>query len=481
MNDEADAANAAGSTGNVGIEGGTDANLFERMDENGDGFVSKDEYKRWLERQSEAAQPPSREPPGGWPPGGLPPGGGGSSDDRGGDGAGGGGGSSRLRLAAWLLACASLAVGTWALVRLASPHEVTHSVVAKLERRLAASRRAEGLVVLLVVLALVLIPLFLRRAWAALGSEVHALLELRGDVHTGGKVDLGKPSWNGRYALAVAIALAVASAVVVWRRLYALVMEDWLGEGGYGMVYRAKLAGQPVAVKVLRTQERAAHASFREEFGLLARCKHPHIVQVIGFRNFPTAIIMELCKESLYECLHVRAGPLQARRCLQEVASGLKYLHSMDVVHRDIKSRNVLLSEGLAGAKLADFGLARAVQHTAQFTGAAFRGTAHYTAPEALVLSNPVYSCKTDVFAFAVLAWEVGARRLPYKDTDQAVIISLVQDGKRESINAVGDQDLRLLIAHAWAPSPEDRPSAADLSLAMETLASQVWADLTTR
>merc|ERR1712060_979377 len=146
------------------------------------------------------------------------------------------------------------------------------------------------------------------------------------------------------------------------------------------------------------------------------------------------------------ERIHAKDAPVQVRAFLLDAIQGLHYLHSMDVVHRDLKSHNVLFDERNT-AKLADFGLARvSTTSSAMFTNQTFVGTVHYVAPEALAISSPKYSAKSDIYAFAVLAWEVSARRIPYRKSEPSVIVAMVRGGNREDLRLVADEDLRPFI-----------------------------------
>lgn len=232
-----------------------------------------------------------------------------------------------------------------------------------------------------------------------------------------------------------------------------------LGRGSSGEVFEALWDRRHVAVKRIPldvTGQDAVLAEFRDELGMLKRCQHINIIQVFGYSMNPLWIIMELCEESLYHRLHgqelrQKERLLDERRVLSDAAAGLVYLHSIEIVHRDLKSLNVLIANGSGVAKLADFGLARVRNHTQNFTGGVARGTLQYMAPEMLQL-EPQYSSKSDIYAFAILAWEVATRKKPYEGVDPSILMNLVQEGKRVNIEEVRDLAFRQLIPQAWAP-----------------------------
>jgi len=195
----------------------------------------------------------------------------------------------------------------------------------------------------------------------------------------------------------------------------------------------------------------------------LEKFQHTNIVRVISFREQPPSLVMELCIESAFERIHTRDAPVQVRDFLLDAIKGLKYLHSVDVVHRDLKSHNVLFDKRNV-AKLADFGLARvSTASSAMYTNQTFVGTVHYVAPEALAINDPKYSVKSDIYAFAILAWEVSSRRIPYKKSEPSVIVAMVRGGKREELKLLPDQELRPFIEKAWAQDPSERFSSEDI------------------
>jgi serine/threonine-protein kinase len=152
-------------------------------------------------------------------------------------------------------------------------------------------------------------------------------------------------------------------------------LDRRLGEGGMGVVYRARhlALGRDVAVKLVRPSvapEPAYLARFRNEAAALGRLEHPAIVNVTDFGIDPRAdgvpyLVMQLLAgESLDDHLR-RSGPLsidQALPILEAVAAAVDYAHERGVLHRDLKPSNVLLAraaDGALQAKLLDFGLAR--------------------------------------------------------------------------------------------------------------------------
>ncbi|MCP5112129.1 MAG: serine/threonine protein kinase, partial [bacterium] len=181
-------------------------------------------------------------------------------------------------------------------------------------------------------------------------------------------------------------------------------ITDKLGEGGMGVVYRARdtKLGRDVAVKVLpeefaRDQQRMAR--FEREAHVLASLNHPHIASIYGLEEGDgvRGLVMELV-EGPTLADRIGEGPIPIEEALplaRQMAEALEYAHDKGIVHRDLKPANVKLTED-GQVKVLDFGLAKAAEETAPagspetsptLTAAATRagvilGTAGYMSPE---------------------------------------------------------------------------------------------------
>eukprot|EP00002_Diphylleia_rotans_P021926 TRINITY_DN4280_c0_g1_i1.p1 TRINITY_DN4280_c0_g1~~TRINITY_DN4280_c0_g1_i1.p1 ORF type:complete len:159 (-),score=37.51 TRINITY_DN4280_c0_g1_i1:368-844(-) len=142
----------------------------------------------------------------------------------------------------------------------------------------------------------------------------------------------------------------------------------------------------------------------------------------------------------------------------RDVARGLAFLHSKKVIHRDIKSGNVLIDGPGGRLKLVDFGLARtkAAASKAVMTRA---GTRFWMAPE-IMLGKP-YDEAVDIYSFAVLLYEIASCQIPYYGMDEfAVIQEVAYKGYRLPIPANVHPILRKLIQASWNQDPDARPKA---------------------
>jgi serine/threonine protein kinase len=217
------------------------------------------------------------------------------------------------------------------------------------------------------------------------------------------------------------------------------VLGHAIGEGGMGVVYRgwlyynpagrfASMPPHPVALKVLHPLIRGrprAERLFRHEAEVLGKLSHPNIVHYFGLfeHDHELCIAMELVQgESLAELLqraNARGGPLprlpfaQAWHYLAQLLGALASLHALGVVHRDVKSANVLIRTDDI-AKLTDFGIARLPAELAKESGGMAPGTGAYMAPEQ-VMGTPL-DARADLYAAAIVMFEMLTGTTPFDD-----------------------------------------------------------------
>ena len=247
-----------------------------------------------------------------------------------------------------------------------------------------------------------------------------------------------------------------------------------LGRGGFGIVSMAKWGSMDVAVKSLLMtdiSDRSA-SEFKSEALIHAGLHHENVVALKGACLEPTkyALVMELLvKGSLYALL--RNGqelPWSLRLSIaKDIVSGLVYLHSKGVLHRDLKSLNILLNDRLR-AKLADFGLS-GVKAETRSTLAAVSGSAGSVAGSVLWMAPELFGyggeCTelSDIYALGVVLWELASRELPFKSarSDALVIKWVAEEGRREAIPAGTPPKIASLIGRCWAARKEERPQSA--------------------
>ena len=197
-----------------------------------------------------------------------------------------------------------------------------------------------------------------------------------------------------------------------------------LGAGGMATVYLAEdeRLGRKVAVKRLHTDSPEDTAErFRREARIGASLNHPKVVTIYDAVTDAenVLIVMEYVEgETLADAM--RGGALEPKRLLPllgDIADALDYAHSNGIVHRDVKPANVLL-DTRDGAKLADLGIATALEGTRMTMSGTVLGTAAYMAPEQLDGRDIVAA--SDIYSLATVAWEALAGRKAYEGTHPA-------------------------------------------------------------
>lgn len=256
----------------------------------------------------------------------------------------------------------------------------------------------------------------------------------------------------------------------------ALTLGEKIGEGGFGVVYKGTYRFGPAAIKQLQIDNLSSEAEeeFNKEAKIMSELHHPNIVHFYGYCTVPRCLVMEyMPKGSLFKVLHNKSEPLDWNiriRIATDIASGLAFLHSKQIWHRDIKSLNVLLDANM-GARLTDFGLSKVKNETKSKTLATKTskdavGTVQWMAPELFRL-KPTYTQKSDVYSLGITFWELASRKIPYADSIQAAISGFVQQGEREDIPADCPPKLAHLIQQCWAGNPEERPTAEKVAIFM--------------
>jgi eukaryotic-like serine/threonine-protein kinase len=234
-------------------------------------------------------------------------------------------------------------------------------------------------------------------------------------------------------------------------------IEAELGRGGMGIVFRANdtKLNRTVALKVLPAGALASEddrARFRREAQASAQLNHPNVCHVYevdeaqpltpqgkpveGQTEPRLFIVMEyIAGETLHE--FVKKGPLKLQEAVNiagQIAEGLKEAHAKDIVHRDIKSANIMLTEG-GVAKVLDFGLAKTNQSTMLTRMGSTLGTVAYMSPEQA--RGQEVDGRSDLYSLGTVLYEMVAGRLPYSgDYEQAVLYGILNEAP-EPLTAV--------------------------------------------
>lgn len=230
------------------------------------------------------------------------------------------------------------------------------------------------------------------------------------------------------------------------------------------------MGSQPCAAKTFfLTQSEFHQAAIQEEISILKGLRHRHIIQFYDTRehNGQFYLLMDLAEGgSLSKAIESKQLDWATRtRIANEIARGLEYMHSKEVIHRDLKSLNVLLTKHME-VKLCDFGLAAVRTATVSRSSEAVRGTLRWMSPE-LLASKPKYTTKSDMYAFGMVMWELAANcTRPFRDQpDNLVVMSLIIRGDREELPDDTPSDYRARVERCWHQDPDERPEASEILL----------------
>uniref|UniRef100_A0A0D3G551 Protein kinase domain-containing protein n=1 Tax=Oryza barthii TaxID=65489 RepID=A0A0D3G551_9ORYZ len=265
--------------------------------------------------------------------------------------------------------------------------------------------------------------------------------------------------------------------------------------GFRGSLFRADYDGRDVAVKLLdwgkegfSTPEQIAHlrASLRGVAEAWHKIDHPNITKFVGASmatadlNIPqgqsTAPPLPPPPPDTPCCVvveYLTGGTLKSylikhmERKLAYKDAGLSYLHSRKIVHRDVKTDNMLL-DGELNLKIADFGVARIeASDPREMTGVMW--TLGYMAPEVLV--GEPYNRKCDVYSFGICLWEIYCCEMPFMDLSLADVSSaVVHKDLRPEIPRCCPRDMALIMWRCWHANPAARPEMEEVVGMLEAL-----------
>jgi tRNA A-37 threonylcarbamoyl transferase component Bud32 len=249
---------------------------------------------------------------------------------------------------------------------------------------------------------------------------------------------------------------------------------DKIGEGSFGIVYKGEYQGETVAIKKMHKQllkSPEAVSEFIAEVNLMSELKHPNLLRCVAASIVPPDIMLltEFMKRgTLFDVLYrerIKLTWALIRKIALQAATGMCYLHAHRILHRDLKSSNLLV-DGSYNVKLGDFGLAKPDIGVDPRGG--ISGTYQYMAPEILRGDSP--STLSDVYSFGVIVWEMVSGEPPYLGMDPLEAgRRVLEEDMRPIIPASCLRPYAAIIQACWATAPAARPSFAEVVGMIET------------
>ncbi|XWS40754.1 hypothetical protein CRYUN_Cryun17cG0022700 [Craigia yunnanensis] len=278
-----------------------------------------------------------------------------------------------------------------------------------------------------------------------------------------------------------------------------LIIKGVIARGTFGTVHRGIYDSQDIAVKLLdwgeeghRSEAEIAslRAAFTQEVAVWHKLDHPNVTKFIGATmgsselniqmenghiGMPSnvcCVVVEYCPGGALKAYLIknRRRKLAFKVVVQlalDLARGLSYLHLKKIVHRDVKTENMLLDKTRT-VKIADFGVARLeASNPNDMTGET--GTLGYMAPE--VLNGNPYNRKCDVYSFGICLWEIYCCDMPYPDLSFSEVTSaVVRQNLRPEIPRCCPSSLANVMKRCWDANPDKRPEMDEVVSLLEAI-----------
>ncbi|HEY6894047.1 MAG TPA: serine/threonine-protein kinase, partial [Rhodanobacteraceae bacterium] len=304
-------------------------------------------------------------------------------------------------------------------------------------------------------------------AWIDASGAALAALAFGGNAVTPGLTELH------HLALLPADALELDLDDPAQRQFGDYELIELLGQGGMGVVYRARQASleREVAIKLLAAGPWASREfieRFQREARNVARMQHPNIVAIyeIGEAEGLHFFSMRLVRGQSLAAALAESGPFEAQRAarlMRTIAEALAYAHSLGVLHLDLKPANVLLDEDGA-PHVADFGLARRIDGALAIDNDEVSGTPAYMAPEQASARAQAITSATDVFGLGAILYELVTGKPPFRAESPRATLKLVAEGKIRRPRLLAPHvpaDLEAIILRCLAKEPAERYASA--------------------
>ncbi|XP_073147500.1 serine/threonine/tyrosine-protein kinase HT1 [Henckelia pumila] len=256
-----------------------------------------------------------------------------------------------------------------------------------------------------------------------------------------------------------------------------LFIGNKFASGAHSRIYRGIYKQRAVAVKMVRipTHKEETRAlleqQFKSEVALLSRLYHHNIVQFVAACKKPPVycIITEYMSQGTLRMYLNKKEPYSLStetilRLALDISRGMEYLHSQGVIHRDLKSNNLLLNDEMR-VKVADFGTSCLETQSKETKGN--MGTYRWMAPE--MIKEKPYTRKVDVYSFGIVLWELTTALLPFQGmTPVQAAFAVADKDERPPLPASCQPALAHLIKRCWAANPSKRPDFSEIVSTLE-------------
>ncbi|KAL4235214.1 Serine/threonine-protein kinase Nek4 [Mactra antiquata] len=244
-----------------------------------------------------------------------------------------------------------------------------------------------------------------------------------------------------------------------------------LGEGGFGKVFLIEEIADPSVKQALKIMDLTKMDDGEmklalQEIQLLSSLDHQHVLSYVTcFRQDTNlCIVTEYCPNGdLSDYIENQHGnKLEEDRLIEwfrQIASAVEYLHSKNIIHRDLKVQNVFLDANM-DCKLGDLGIARILNSTTDFAQTQI-GTLHYMSPE--IFMGIPYNFKTDIWSLAIVIYELATLEKPFDALFLPGLIYKVTRGQTPDMPTGYRPEFGTLLSKMMEKDPDDRPSASDI------------------